>query len=56
MATVLRMSHVLHERHEAVIHMQLLMAVEKGEAGIIGYEIHFHGRFGGNNHYIFEHA
>src|SRR5487761_2521345 len=38
-----RLSCVLDELHEAVIHVQLLMAVQKRIAGIVGDEVHFDG-------------
>jgi len=33
--------HIIEKRHEAEIHVELLMAVEEGEAGIVGDECNF---------------
>src|SRR5579872_2702006 len=35
-------SSIIEQRHEAEIHMKLLMAVKQSLAGIVGHEIDFH--------------
>jgi hypothetical protein len=42
--------------HEAEVHMQLLVAVKQGEAGIVGNEIDLGFLVSAYHHHIFDHA
>jgi len=43
----------LHHCHEAVVHVQLLMAVKKRGTGIVRRKIHLDLLPGGHNDYVF---
>lgn len=45
---------VLHQRHEAVVHVHLLMTMEQREAGIIGDHVDFHLALHGDHDNVFE--
>jgi hypothetical protein len=47
---------VIEQRHEAEIHVQLLMAVEQGQPGIIRAEVHFDLLVAGEYDDVFEHT
>ncbi len=49
-------SHVVEQSHESEIHVQLLMAVKKGETGVIGDEINFRFLIAAEHKYIFENS
>jgi hypothetical protein len=34
-------SHIIGQGHEAEVHMQLLMAMEQGQAGMVSGKVHF---------------
>jgi hypothetical protein len=46
----------LHHRHEAVVHVQLLVAVKKCRAGIVRRKIHLDLLPGGHDDYVFHDA
>jgi hypothetical protein len=47
---------VIEQGHEAEIHVQLLMAVKQGEAGIIGNEVDFGFLVSAYHNHIFHHS
>src|SRR5580704_2694237 len=47
---------VIEQGHEAKVHMQLLMAVEQSEPGIISCKIQFHFLISAEHCYVFQHA
>ena len=49
-------SHIPKQRHESEVHVQLLVAVEESQPGIIRHKIHFHLLISPNHHHIFLYA
>jgi len=47
--------HIIKQRHEAEIHMQLLMTVKQGQAGIVGDEIYLGFLISAQHYDIFDH-
>src|SRR5271165_3327642 len=47
--------HVIKQRHEAEIHMQLLMTVKQGQAGIVGDEIYLGFLISAQHDDVFDH-
>ncbi len=43
---------ILHQSHQAHIHMELLMAMKQAWTGIRGDQVHFHLAPGWYNHHI----
>ncbi len=48
--------HVIKQRHEAEIHMQLLVAMKQRQAGIVGDEIYLRFLVSAQHHDIFDHS
>jgi ABC-type antimicrobial peptide transport system permease subunit len=46
---------ISEQGHKTEVHMELLMAVKQGEAGIVGNEIYFGFLVSTHHHYIFHH-
>src|ERR1700686_1068317 len=49
------LSAVIEQRHETKVHVQLLMAMEQREAGIIRREIHFDFLIAAHHDHVFHH-
>ena len=45
---------VIEQRHKPEIHMQLLVAVEKAQTGVVGDEIYFDRLVSSHHHHVLE--
>jgi hypothetical protein len=52
----LELDGVIEQGHEAEIHVQLLMAMKQGEAGIIGNEVDLDFLVSAYHNHIFHHS